>query len=429
MAEINKEKKKGKQLPVLSPKEEALVQETIEDVFTSDSGEALIIIEAKLRNLDPQEIGAAFEWLQIALQSMWQFFEAIRLVRKNVDWVNAHELLLSAADGFNSIGIRELFDLCIGIGSYSEAIIEIQKSNIGKALELLSDVKKYLDNAGQFGSKFRPLIDHIEPDALYLAGVKALMELDFGNGKILIEQASQSAERVALEYYEEGTPLYNTFQGLARFHRAYYTYNRAYNDFNLYDFDSIIAKKGLAEDAIQARELLSRGDLQNELIRNTVNTSNALVDLLMAIHELAQLMNNIFQSTLKLETSALISVKQRIATASDSAAKSGSQAVIFVRACNLLSDRVKNIERLAKPTKKDFGTLSGLVASATFLPLFLIVSWSNTTFSTGLNATTLITSCIILALIAGFGFGALRFKSLVFPTHNGKDYPKSHKQK
>jgi hypothetical protein len=417
----NSDKEETRQLPVLSAQGEALVTQIIDDVFRIDLKEAVHVVEDKLKRLSRQEVGEAFDCLQVALQSLWRFFEALMLVRGQADWAKAHELLLSAAKGFDSIGRAELRDLSIGMGTYSEAIIELQKFNISQALDLIANVTKYLDSAGEFGSKFKPLIDHMGPDALFIAGVKALLELDFSNGKTLIEKASQSAEKVASDYYEEGSPMYNTFQGYARYYKAYYTYLRAGTDFNQFQFDGLIAQKDLVEDALQAKQLLSKGDLQNELTRAAAQISNALLDLLRAYSDLAQLMNNIFHSTFKPGPSALLHIKKRIAAASDSAAKAGTQAAPLVRACAQLSDGVNNLERLAKPSKKDFGAFSGLVASALFLPLFLVVSWSNATFSIGLNAKTLISSCLILALIGGFGFGALRFKSLIFPARTGEE--------
>jgi len=108
-------------------------------------------------------------------------------------------------------------------------------------------------------------------------------------------------------------------------------------------------------------------------------------------------------------------LKKKIRKASDLFSKAGDEAVVYVRMCDQLYNSVNNLERISKPNKKDFGIFSGLVSCALFLPLFLIISWANWFFKIGLEARTIITSSIVLALIGAFGFGALKFKSLIFP--------------
>ena len=404
-----------KPLQAVSSEAETLVIQTIDDIFEIDMPDVLPAIEKKIKQLNPQEAGEAYDRLHVALQALWHFFYGLQCINEKADWIKAHESFVSAVSGFNAIGHIELRDLSIGFGVYSEASIELQKYNFSQALDLIANVKKYLDSAGEFGSRYRQFLDQMEPDALFLAGAKALMELDFGNGKTLIEKASQSAEKIATQYYEKGSPLYNTFKGLARYHKAYYTYVKVSADFDQFKFDDLLAEKELLEDAVQAEKLLSQGDLQNEVVRSVYNLSCTILDLLRAVSGLAVLMNNILRSSFKPAPIAFLEIKKRISAASDSAAKAGVQAASMVRMCTQLSERANNLERLAKPSKKDFGVFSGLIASALFLPLFLVVSWSNAAFSIGLNPTTLITSCLVLALIAGFGFGALRFKDLILP--------------
>lgn len=400
----------------VSPQEETQMTQLVEEVFASVE-DAQPIVEKKL-----QELGATGNpspALKTALQSLWNYFEAIRVIRSEGDFARASGLLQSSAEGFNEVGRGELRDLSVGMGVYVTAVVELQAMNIGQGLELLAKVKEYLQSAGQYGGIFEPLIDQMQPDALFLAGVKAAMSLDHANAKILFDEASQAAERVSSKYYEEGQPLYYTFRGLGHFHKAYGTFFRATNEFSRFEYDKI-AGQDLVDDAIQARDLLRKGDTDNAVVRNVLHLSEALIQLLEMLSESSKLMLTVLRSTFKPDLRTLARLRKKVQAARDSVSLAGPQAVGLVRYCDQLVEQIDNLERLAKPSKKDFGIFSGIVACVLFLPLFLVVSWANSIFNTGLEAPTLITTCVILALIGGFGFGAVKFKDLIFSTTAGK---------
>jgi hypothetical protein len=394
----------------ISSAEEALIVQTIDKVFNSDVDEALPIIEQLIQDAD-----SALVTLQSVLHATWNYFQAIRLVRTEANFVDAFDLLRLAADGFDKAGYRKLSDLSTGMERYVAAVVEVQKMNVSRALELLVSVKEYLRAAGKFGSQFEPMIDHFEPETFFLAGAQAVQNLDFATAQPLIERASQATEKVARDYYQENSLPFNSLCGMSHFYRASYAYYQAWNDLNQFEYDKLSAEENLAQDAAEAQRLLEKGDTENVSFRNALHLSIAFVNLMEVIREFARIMQKVLGSTFKPDMQALIILKQKIGIASDEASEAGPQAVTLVRFCDQLSNQVKNLERLAKPNKKDFGAFSGLVASALFLPMFLVVSWANHALAIGLSASALITSCLVLALIGGFGFGALRFKSLIFP--------------
>ena len=403
------------QLPPISREDQAFVEQIVDQIFEANLDKRLPLIEKFINTLKPQKVGSAFETLQITLKSLWEFFAAIRYVRSEGDFLEASKLFRSAAEGFGQVGKRELRDLSIGFVVYLEAVTELQKMNIGQAMELFKMIKEYLKNAGKYGRIFEQFVDEIEPDAIFVGAVNALMQLDFANAKALIEKASQAAEKVAHNYYREGEPLYNTFQGFAHFYKTYYTFVKALSDFNQFQYDKLTNKQDLLNEAILAHKLLDKGDTENVTFRNVNYMLKGIIQLLESISDLSRLMRTIFNSTFKPDLKTLMLLKQNIDSASNMIAKAGPQAVPLIRLCNQISNQVNNLERLAKPTKKDFGAFSGVVASALFLPLFLVVSWANSTFEIGLDGKTLIVYCLVLALIGGFGFGALKFKSMIFP--------------
>jgi len=409
-------REESERLTPLPPEEKTLIEQTIDSVFEADIDEALPLLESRMQALDPQAAGTATEIFQIILQSMWNFFQAMTRIRTQANFVEARDLFESAEDGFSQVGHDELRDLSIGLGVYAEAVVNLQEGNIGQALELLTEVKDYLRNAGKFSRKFEPLIDHMEPENLFLAGSRALQNLDFASAKPLIEKAAQTAEELAHTYYAEGVPLYYTYQGLACLYKAFYTFFEACNELHQFEYDKLATRQDLVHNAMQAQELLNKGDTSNVVFRNASHISRAIAHLLEVINQLAQIMRRIFSATFKPDLRTLMLLKQKIRIANNSAAEAGPQAATFLRLCDQLSNQINNLEKLAKPDKKDFGAFSGLVSSAIFLPMFLIITWTSSTFGVGLKASTIIYSCLTLSLIAGFGVGALKFKSLIMPS-------------
>ena len=77
----------------------------------------------------------------------------------------------------------------------------------------------------------------------------------------------------------------------------------------------------------------------------------------------------------------------------------------------MLLAQTDKFERLARPSRKDFGVFSGLISCGLFVPIFLIVFWARNRFNLTVGAETLLWPCLGLALIGGFGFGAIKFKS------------------
>ena len=405
----NKNKKVISQLPILSSEEKVLIEQIIDEIFRPplEIEKVLSLIEHYIKTLDQKAV-------QSVLKIFGSFFKAIELFQKG-NLIEARNLFQLAVNGFNQIRYQELRDLSIGFSIYTEAIIQFQQSNINQALQLFTQAKKYLRNAEKFSSKFESFIEHMEPGQFYLLGMKAMMVYDFATAKTLIEKASQSMEEVVNKYYKEPEPLYYTYKGIARLYKAMYTFIKSYNEFNQFEYDKLINEQELIRDASQARELLSKGDTQHRIFKNLNYIAEALVYLLSSISELAHLMQKVFFSTFKPDLRTLRPLKKKIRKASDLFSKAGDEAVVYVRMCDQLYNSVNNLERISKPNKKDFGIFSGLVSCASFLPLFLIISWANWFFKIGLEARTIITSSIVLALIGAFGFGALKFKSLIFP--------------
>ena len=114
-----------------------------------------------------------------------------------------------------------------------------------------------------------------------------------------------------------------------------------------------------------------------------------------------------------------MAIKMKVRKAGGLAAEAGPTAMLLVRYCDELSGQIDNLEKVASPGKKDFGAFSGLVACALFLPLFLGVSSANWLLDSPLSEQALLGPSFVLALIGGFGSGALKYTSIIFPSRAG----------
>jgi len=117
----NEDRRRTQRLRV-TPEQEALIAETVDEILDADFDEQLPLVERHLQALERQEVGSAFETWKIVLQSLWNYLEALRLIRKEGDFVKAQELFQSATKEFGKVGQGELKDLSVAFGLYSLAI-------------------------------------------------------------------------------------------------------------------------------------------------------------------------------------------------------------------------------------------------------------------------------------------------------------------
>jgi hypothetical protein len=264
------------------------------------------------------------------------------------NFAEARDNYLRAAEAFKQIGLLEFHSLVLGLATSFESIIAIRNKNIGLAASLNGQARDHLANAGQVGRQFQPLIDQNQCDALFIQGAEALMAGDYGAAKPLIEQASQVAEYIANNYFDEGTPHHSCFLGQAHFYRAFYTLVRAQNDFNRYKFDELTAVLDLKRDAARACDLITPAPV-TPMFQQAGYVAGGMLELLELIAELSPVMKMVFNSTHKPDTSLYESLRKKIRRANDSFSKAGPLATPLIRACDQFLQQIDSLERLAKP--------------------------------------------------------------------------------
>lgn len=331
-------------LSVIQLKDRVQLDQIINEVFHSDNG--LADVDERLRNLDPND--DRFPALQVLLQSLGSHLLGINYLRAG-SFAGARDHFKAAVEGFDKIGESELRDVGVGLATYAEATLEAHKGDFEKAKKLIADAQDYLRKAGKYEQLFEVIIDHMMPEYYAMQAIQSLSSKDIAMTKALIEQTASASEKVAITYYEEDTPGYFTFMGLARYYKGFYQVNRAINSFTELNYDGLANEIGLTRDATAARDLLSKGDLTNPMVQNAFHLSEGVIEVLELIKELAPTMQKIFNSTFKPDPETYASLRQRIQKANDCFGPVGVPAATLLRFCDQLSNQVNNLERLAKP--------------------------------------------------------------------------------
>ncbi|UJS20745.1 MAG: hypothetical protein L3J18_17955 [Candidatus Brocadia sp.] len=404
------------EISVVSKSAQALIDDALNAAFDTDPDTLQTFAEEKLQELDHVKATEDRDALKAALQSVWYFAQAVNVAFRGGDFVVAVDLLDRAASGFDQLGQTHARDISVGLGAYAQSVLDVRAMNITRAFDRLQAVEVYLNKAGTFSSKYKPLVDHMKPEMLLIASLLALQQLDLATGRTLIEEASKAANNVADVYYTEGRPERLAFRGYAHLYRAFYDFFRSISDSNQFEYDRIVANAAeVNANARSASDLLRQVEGMSEPVRIASVLATGVSQFLEAIPELARIMKKVFDSSFTTALPGLSTLRNKIHLAGETLAKAGPQATAMVRFTEQVANQVRNLERLARPTKKDFGVYSGLVTTAAFAALFLLTSWANAIFGLNLSSVRLITTCAVIGLIAGFGFGALRFRSLLFP--------------
>jgi hypothetical protein len=283
------------------------------------------------------EVGLTF------LDATRSFFGAL-LRAQSADFSSALELMTRAHGGFEAIGHDALTHVSEGLRLYFAAVVDVQALNLGGATQRFKEAQQFLNEAGVYGQRFRPLIDHLAPDQLFLAAISALFRQDYAKAKALFEEAALKAEYVAHTYYSEADTTRSFFLGLAQLHRAYYRLFESYNNLRLFKIDPTRVMNDGVTAARQARTLLGEADLDNvvrKLLFSTAGVLSALFDVIGPVSRVvASLLAHAPLSDMDYDALAL-----RLRDASDEAAQLGEQGVPFIQISDQMQTTLENVRR------------------------------------------------------------------------------------
>jgi hypothetical protein len=249
----------------------------------------------------------------------------------------------------------------------------------------------------------------MKPEQLAVGAIPALMQGDDASARVLLKQASESYTSLADRYYEKESPEHSMTAGFGYFYIALYDYFRAVLDLNSLDLDKFASQK-TPENAMKAEQLLSKANLDIAQARHGYEISRCLVEATKVNQGVAVRMKLCFEAAFKPDLQGFRDLRATMSRAIDYASNVGPQGLPIVTMLRRDEERLKNLEKLARPRKSDFGIFSGLISAVLFAILLLTYGWTRSTFGAGLETRELMV-IVGLALIGGFGFGALRFWS------------------
>lgn len=398
----------------------AFLNSKILELLSAGLESSLPLTEKLLRSIEETwQESPAKQHALLAFRSTWSLIKATKAIKTLGDFAEADRLYHDAVQGFAESALPQLRDLALGLGVYCGAVIEFQKRNFGKGIDLLVQVRAYLRRAGQYGSQFEVLVDQMEPDTFFAAAVRALLDLDYDSFGILAHNAAQSSERYATAHCCDGSTDAYYFKALAEYYLAYHAFQMDLRLFRRLELDSLSSEDNLVVHAKAALGLIEKTDMSSATHRQLREVCLAMDAMQRAIARASERLKAALGQSLRTSRLDLSSAKQLVRESQGHFTQAGTEWVSMVRICDDLQRQLENAERLVLPRKRDFGAFSGVVSCGLFLALVAAVSLLDrfTHVHISLGVVPLILG---LSLVGGFGYGAIRFKWLIFGARGGR---------
>jgi hypothetical protein len=162
-------------------------------------------------------------------------------------------------------------------------------------------------------------------------------------------------------------------------------------------------------DAAQVSPWLDR--LQAGPIAKVLQSYVLLVSVYAAFHRTLEALLVHRRPLTRDEVESLIGAGERIMDARKLAQEAADRGQAILYTIDQLARQQRNLLQWGRTATQDFGRFSGPVSLGALIVLILVVHF--TAQPTGSAALLSFFGCMIAALVAGFGYGALRFKPLL----------------
>ncbi|MBU0769345.1 MAG: hypothetical protein KJ687_09670 [Proteobacteria bacterium] len=181
-------------------------------------------------------------------------------------------------------------------------------------------------------------------------------------------------------------------------------------DLEVLDFNALDRRIELTKE-----NLVKLRKYNDKVPNSPIKTVMEIIQLLYDIFEIySRVGRNIIVERLPLkesEMNELLSADNKIFEARQKANNAGDRGKLCLYTINQLKRLNESYFVIGKVQKKDFGRMSGLIALGAFVLQIIIVHL--TIKPIGINAILFFLGEIILSLIAGYGYEALKFKPLL----------------
>ena len=323
-----------------------------------------------------------------------------------------------AAYGFALLGCLPERDLAIVECIYNEGYREVINNNIGVAFEQFARAKKYADSnngvimASRIGIKVRDLLDAMDFDSTLLQAGVTYQRGEPEDAGSLYMQASALAQKIADR--QESGPFRELWLGNAKMISAAAALLTSMTALSLYAFDRVPTAK--ARTANEAEAHLKKAGSEN------ASLAGFLAEFLDIAEDVTNIMKKVLKATYTPQPRKFKDLHERVNQALTKASElEGPAGMGLSDSCQKMGQWLDNLERQSQPSKRDFGIWSGLVACVAFAVIFALILAANKVFKLGASAALAIQTSVGLGLVAGFGLGAVKFRSLFGGGANSQD--------
>jgi hypothetical protein len=392
----------------ITPAGRAQIEQAVSELIACEPEQAIKLAVAGTAEAANFPDSPDKEALLVALTAAANFGAGMKALQ-HADFATAVQNLDAAEKGFSTVGADEAHSISYAFFCFADGTRNALLLNLDRARELWVKAEQHLKDKGGIQERYRVLLDQFKPDQLYLAAIQLLIQQDFDGGRSIMKDASRAAIEFATRYLTVDDPSYRYLKGLSQYYLAYYNCVESYRDFTACGYDRIIANG----DAFVAAAKSAEADLvldayPNEVQRRVAVLAVGVSRLQQILVAFAKLMQNVMLANFTREAPELADLRKQIPEAKNILGGLGPPGVPMIRQCEQLMRQVENVERLSRPTAKDFGVFSGFASAVAFVPLLLVTSWIFNQYSWGIPPVTFMWVNVGVAALVGFGAGALK---------------------
>jgi hypothetical protein len=336
---------------------------------------------------------------RLALRTWWYFGQGLDAGGSR-QMEEALRCYRRAAYGFVLLGDDENAAEAIEAGIESEAMWRIQQRDFVAGDGLLAQVRQFLESSARMGPEQREALANLTVESLYQQSIQAFRNGDQVQAEQLLRRAAERLTDLA-KYHDDGDPFQRLYTGQAGLFQAQAAFLSGLRAISLYDFDDV--DEGESTAAAKAAELLAERSPPNAAM------AKFYAEILEILEKLAKIMLRVMSSAFHNERGEFRKLHESLRAARKVIpAAAGADPVLLAAGCDQLNQWLNNLERLAKPSRKDLGVYGGSVACVAFCGLLIVVAIINRTFNLGASATSIFAVCGPLAAAAGFGLAGLK---------------------
>jgi hypothetical protein len=392
----------------MSPALSHAVKDELDILENTPGATGINRIENRMVELSNHAPGEELDIRNLTLQAKRRFARGmIEAAEKNFN--DACLDLRFAAYGFALLDRSPERDLAIVECIYNEGYRAVRNNNIGKAFEQFNKARKYVDSnrgvimASRVGITVEDLLDAMDFDSTVLQAGVTYQRGAPDEAGLLYSRASVLAQAIA-ERQQSGR-LQEFWLGNAKLISAAGAFVTSMNALALYAFDRVPV--GKAQIANEAEVHLKKADGEN------ASLAGFLSQFLGIAEGMAAIMKKVLSARYTPQPKRFKDLHQRVSEARARASElDKSVGLDLSRSCGMMDTWLDNLEHQSRPSKRDFGIYSGLVACVVFAVVLALILAANKLFSLGASGALVLQTSVGLGLVAGFGLGAVKFRSL-----------------